>query len=115
MVIFLYMMTLQVKFVITEYYQQLIAFYVSCTDLNDYDPFTPIHISSILYVPFMLQTIDDDVALEYDDRIVLTYVPENVNLFEGIEEAGEYIRNTTLVIIKDNDSRLLKFVLKLIV
>ena len=112
MVIFFCTTRLQVHFVITEY-QSLIDFYVSHTDSNDYHPFIPIYISSILIVPFMLQTIDDDVALEYDDRIVLTYVPENLNFLEGIEEAGEYIRITTLVIIEDNDSRFLKFVLKL--
>ena len=48
-----------------------------------------------------LFTAKDVITLEYNDRILLTYTPSN----PGLIPAGEYIRNTAIVRIIDNDSK----------
>ena len=55
-------------------------------------------------VSFSLDTIDDAIALENNEQVILIYAPEPPELIDIIEEAGEFIRNTAPVIIKDNDS-----------
>ena len=52
-----------------------------------------------------LFTANDVVTLEYDDRILLTYTPSYSGLIPGVEGAGEYIRNTAIFVIIDNDSK----------
>ena len=52
-----------------------------------------------------LFTAKDEITLEYDDRILLTYTPSVAGLIPGVESAGEYIRNTAIVRIIDNDSK----------
>ena len=54
-----------------------------------------------------LFTANDEITLEYDDRILLTYIPSDSRLIPGVEGAGEYIRNTAIVRIIDNDSKFL--------
>ena len=45
------------------------------------------------------------ITLEYNDRILLTYTPSNPGLIPGVEAEGEYIRDTAIVRIIDNDSK----------
>ena len=52
-----------------------------------------------------LFTAKDVITLEYNDRILLTYTPSNPGLIPGVEGAGEYIRNTAIGRIIDNDSK----------
>ena len=52
-----------------------------------------------------LFTAKDEIALEHNDRILLTYTPSYSGLIPGVEGAGEYIRNTAIVRIIDNDSK----------
>ena len=47
---------------------------------------------------------DDEVTLEYDDRVRLIYTPFNPALIGGVEAAGEFIRHTATVNIIDTDS-----------
>ena len=54
-----------------------------------------------------LFTANDEITLEYDDRILLTYIPSDSRLIPGVEGAGEYIRNTAIFRIIDNDSKFL--------
>ena len=51
-----------------------------------------------------LFTAKDVITLEYNDRILLTYTPSNPDLIPGVEAEGEYIRDTAIVRIIDNDS-----------
>ena len=51
-----------------------------------------------------LFTSNDQIALEYDDRVILSFTPDNPALIPGLEAAGEYIRHTATVQIIDNDS-----------
>ena len=50
-------------------------------------------------------TSNDQITLEYDDRILLTFTPLNEFLIPGVEDLGEYIRDTANVNIIDNDSK----------
>ena len=54
-----------------------------------------------------MQTIDDDITLEYDDRIdlVFTLSPPVSNLVATLEAQNEYLREIATVIIEDNDGR----------
>ena len=47
---------------------------------------------------------NDQITLEYDDSVILTYIPDNPLLIPGLEGLGEYIRHTATVNIIDNDS-----------
>ena len=40
-----------------------------------------------------LFTAKDEIALEYNDRILLMYTPSSSRLIPGVEAAGEYISN----------------------
>ena len=50
-------------------------------------------------------TSNDQITLEYDDRVLLTFTPLNEFLIPGLEALGEYIRDTAIVNIIDNDSK----------
>ena len=52
-----------------------------------------------------LFTSNDHITLEYDDRIQLVFTPNDPALIPGVESVGEYIRDTAIVNIIDNDSR----------
>ena len=55
----------------------------------------------------IVQTIDDDITLEYDDRInlVFTLSPLLSNFLVLFEAQNEYLRDIATVIIRDNDGR----------
>ena len=57
------------------------------------------------YEEIRLFTSIDQITLEYDDRIKLIFTPNNPALIPGVEDVGEYIRDTAIVNIIDNDSR----------
>ena len=52
-----------------------------------------------------LFTASDRVTLEYDDRILLRFSPDNPGLIAGVETEGEYIRDTAKININDSDGR----------
>ena len=52
-----------------------------------------------------LFTSNDQITLEYDDRVLLVFTPDNPGLISGVEGIGEYIRDTAIVNIIDNDSK----------
>ena len=54
---------------------------------------------------FQMSAVDDVITLEYNDRIVLMYTPSVAGLIGRVEGAGEYVRNTAIVRIIDNDSK----------
>ena len=49
-------------------------------------------------------TSNDEITLEYDDSVILTFTPDNPALIPGLEAHGEYVRDTVTVYIIDNDS-----------
>ena len=52
-----------------------------------------------------LLTSNDETTLEYDDRVILTFTPDNPALIRGLEAEGEYVRDSAIVHIIDNDSK----------
>ena len=52
-----------------------------------------------------LFTSIDQITLEYDDIIKFVFTPDNPALIPGVEGVGEYIRDTAIVNIIDNDGR----------
>ena len=62
-------------------------------------------ISFINETEIRLFTSNDETTLEYDDRVILTFTPDNPALIDGLEGLGEYIRHTVTVQIIDNDSK----------
>ena len=52
-----------------------------------------------------LFTRNDQITLEYDDRVQLVFTPSYPDLIPVVEDVGEYIRDTAIVNIIDNDSR----------
>ena len=61
-------------------------------------------ISFVNETEIRLFTSNDQIALEYDDRVILTFTPDNPALIPGLEAQGEYIRHTAIVNFIDNDS-----------
>ena len=52
-----------------------------------------------------LFTANDEVTLEYEDRVQLNFIPTAADLITGLESMGEYVRNTAIVIIIDSDCK----------
>ena len=51
---------------------------------------------------------NDEVTLEYEDRVLLNFDPTAADLVPGLEAVGEYVRNTAIVNIIDNDCKFRK-------
>ena len=49
------------------------------------------------------------IALEYDDTVMLRFTPDYDTFISDVENAGQFIRDTAIVNIIDNDSKLLKY------
>ena len=52
-----------------------------------------------------LFTNNDEIALEYDDSVILTFTADNPALIPGLEAHGEYVRDSVIVQIIDSDSK----------
>ena len=48
---------------------------------------------------------EDANSLEYDDRVLLRFIPDNPALILALEDNGEYIRDTATVNINDSDGK----------
>ena len=75
-----------------------------CTGDTDFYRLSPVPVASN-GAEIRVFTANDEVTLEYDDRILLTYTPSAAGLIPGVEAEGEYVRNTAIVGIIDNDSK----------
>ena len=62
-------------------------------------------ISFVNEAEICLFTSNDEITLEYDDRVILSFTPDNPALIPGLEAHGEYIRDTATVQITDDDSK----------
>ena len=51
---------------------------------------------------------NDEVTLEYEDRVLLNFHPTAADLIPGLEAVGEYVRNTAIVNIIDNNCKFRK-------
>ena len=64
---------------------------------------SPISISRNEPYNIRLFISNDDISLEYGDRVQLVFTPDNLALITGVEGLGQYIRTTAIVNIIDND------------
>ena len=64
----------------------------------------PIEVEGSDEASIELRTRNDDITLEYDDTVILVFTPED-DLIEIYEEEGEYIRDSVVVHIVDNDRK----------
>ena len=48
---------------------------------------------------------NDEITLEYEDRVLLRFTPTHANLIPGLERNFEYIRDTAVVNIIDSDRK----------
>ena len=55
----------------------------------------------------VLFMVNDEVTLEYDDRVHLGFIPDNASLIRELEDMGEFIRGSAIVNIIDNDCKYL--------
>ena len=80
---------------------------LSSTASSDYEytPSITTREAGSLTIQIRLLAVDDDLTLEYDDRVILTFNPADSGLPEHVELAGEFIRHTATVTIIDNDSK----------
>ena len=49
--------------------------------------------------------VNDEITLEYDDRVLLRFTSAVTNLFSDLANQSEYIRDTAVVNIIDNDRK----------
>ena len=52
-----------------------------------------------------LFTANDEITLEYDDSVLLSFTPDNPGLVPGLEGYGEYIRDIATVHIIDSECK----------
>ena len=70
---------------------------------SDFAMFAPISVTNSAEI--RLFTTNDEITLEYDDRVLLMFTPDDPGLIPGLEGAGEYMRDTATVHIIDNDRK----------
>ena len=68
---------------------------------NDFERLAPIRV--VNSVDISLFATNDEITLEYNDKIELKFIPDLSGLITSLEGLGEYIRNSTTVHIIDND------------
>ena len=71
------------------------------TGASDFERLAPIGVINSEEIG--LFTTNDEITLEYDDRVLLRFTPDNPGLIPGLEGFGEYIRDTVTVHIIDSD------------
>ena len=74
-----------------------------CTDDSDFERLLPIRVSNSANI--RLFTANDDITLEYDDRVQLRFTPDNPALIPGLEGVGEFTRDSAIVNIIDDDCK----------
>ena len=70
---------------------------------SDFESLMPIRF--VNEAEIRLFTSNDEITLEYDDRVILSFTPDNPALIPDLEAAGEYVRDTATVHIIDDDSK----------
>ena len=72
-------------------------------DTSDFENLQPIRVTNSAEI--RLFTANDEITLEYDDRVLLRFTPDDPSLIPGLEANGEYIRDTATVHIVDDDCK----------
>ena len=75
------------------------------TGTNDFKHLEPIINEEINSTDIHLHIFNDAITLEYNDTVVLRFTPDSSVLIHSVESAGEYIRDTAIVYIIDEDRK----------
>ena len=67
------------------------------------------------YMEIILFPVDDEITLEYDDQILLRFTPNDSNIVSALENGFEYIRDSAIVNIIDNDSEWVNYLVALFI
>ena len=67
----------------------------------DFEQLMPISVTNSAEI--RLFTTNDEITLETNERILLTFTPDSSGLISGVEGEGEFIRGSAIVNIIDND------------
>ena len=70
--------------------------------VSGYEAFTPINASNNTLIHLII--IDDDIPFEFNERVIVTFIPNDED-FTVLESVGEFVRKFTTVNIIDNDSK----------
>ncbi|CAI8019897.1 hypothetical protein GBAR_LOCUS11919 [Geodia barretti] len=54
---------------------------------------------------FVCSLPKDAISLEYDDRVLLRFIPDNPDFIPALEANGEYVRDRATVHINDSDGK----------
>ena len=83
-------------------------------DTTDFQPFstTDCTVTAANNIAIQLFSRNDDITLEYNDTVILRFIvnPGFAGLIQQLEAAGEYIRDTAIVNIIDENRKYLRFV-----
>ena len=77
-------------------------------DLTDFEQMRLITFSNTAEIQFFTQ--EDQIALEYEDTVLLRFTPYISNLEGVVEGYGEYIRSTATISIIDDDRKLFEII-----
>ena len=87
--------------------------YIFGEGVTDFERLQPIRFTDTANI--RLFTSNDDVCLEYDDRVQLRFTPDNLHLTPALEALGpEYIRATATINIIDNDCKIIFLSIRII-
>ena len=67
----------------------------------DFEQLVPISVTNSAEI--RLFTTNDEITLETNERILLTFTPDSSGLIDLVEGEGEFIRGSAIVNIIDND------------
>ena len=70
---------------------------------SDFERLQPIRVTNSADI--RLLAAKDDISLEYDDRVLLRFTPDNPDLIPALEANGEYVRDRATVHINDRDGK----------
>ena len=77
--------------------------------MTDFQPFSTTDqvITADNDIAIQLFSRNDDITLEYNDTVILKFIVRSglETLIQQLEAAGEYIRDTAIVNIIDNDCK----------
>ena len=68
---------------------------------SDFESLRPINFINATDIRLFIT--NDDISLEYDDMVRLTFTPDSPDLISDTENQGMYVRETATVNIVDND------------
>ena len=71
---------------------------------SDFKRFDTVRV--IISADVRILSLNDEITLEYDDKVRLAFIPDNPDLVSGLQSLGEFIRDTAVVNIIDNDCEL---------